>query len=88
MAVFMLSPEQCRAARGWLGWSQEDLSKRASVGLSTLKDFESGKRSPMRNNLEAMRRVLESVGIGLLFDKGGNPHGITATPLEPDQTND
>lgn len=85
MAVFMLSPEQCRAARGWLGWSQEDLSKRAGVGLSTLKDFESGKRSPMRNNLEAMRRVLESVGIGLLFDEGGHPQGITATPQEPSQ---
>ena len=85
MVMFMLSPEQCRAARGWLSWSQEDLSKRASVGLSTLKDFESGKRSPMRNNLEAMRRVLEGAGIGLLFDEGGHPHGITATPQEPSQ---
>lgn len=78
----MLSPEQCRAARGWLGWSQEDLSKRANVGLSTLKDFESGKRSPMRNNVEAMRRVLEDAGIGLLFGERGTPHGITATPQE------
>jgi len=78
----MLSPEQCRAARGWLGWSQEELSKRASVGLSTIKDFEGGKRSPMRNNLEAMRRVLEGAGIGLLFDEGGTPHGITATLQE------
>ena len=73
----MLSPEQCRAARAWLGWSQEDLSKRASVGLSTLKDFENGKRTPMRNNLEAMRRVLEGVGIGLLSDENGQPCGIT-----------
>ena len=78
MAMCMLSPQQCRAARGWLSWSQEDLSKRANVGLSTLKDFESGKRSPMRNNLEAMRRVLEEAGIALLFDDGGNPQGIIA----------
>lgn len=83
MAMCMLSPEQSRAARGWLGWSQEDLSKRANVGLSTLKDFESGKRSPMRNNLEAMRRVLESAGIGLLFDNEGKPHGITAALHKP-----
>ena len=74
----MLSPEQCRAARAWLGWSQDDLAKRASVGLSTLKDFENGKRSPMRNNLEAIRRVLEDAGVGLLFDNEGKPHGITA----------
>ena len=79
----MLSPRQCHAARAWLGWSQGDLAKRANVGLSTLKDLENGKRSPMRNNLEALRRVLEGAGIGLLFDKGGNPHGIAATLQEP-----
>lgn len=79
----MLSPEQCHAARGWLGWSQEDLAKRANIGLSTLKEFESGKRLPIRNNLDALRRALEGAGIGLLFDKGGNPHGITFTHQEP-----
>lgn len=76
----MLFPEQCRASRAWLGWSQEDLAKRANVGLSTLKDFENGKRSPMRNNLEAISRVLESAGVGLIFDEAGDPQGITATP--------
>ena len=74
----MLSPEQCRAARGWLGWSREELSRRARIGQSTLKDFESGKRAPMRNNLEALRSALEAAGIGLLFDDGGQPRGITA----------
>ena len=73
----MLSPEQCRAARAWLIWSQDDLAKRASVGLSTLKDFESGKRLPIRNNIEAVRRVLEGAGIGLLSDESGRPCGIT-----------
>ena len=80
----MLSPEQCRAARGWLGWSQEELSKRARIGHSTLKDFESGKRVPMRNNLEALRSTLEAVGIKLLFDDAGSPSGIAAVPKEKD----
>ena len=81
----MLSPEQCRAARGWLGWSQEELSKRARIGHSTLKDFESGKRAPMRNNLEALRSALEAAGVGLLFDDRGHPCGITvAAPAEKD----
>lgn len=74
----MLSPEQCRAARGWLGWSQGELSKRARIGHSTLKDFESGKRAPMRNNLEALRSALEAAGIGVLYDENGRPCGITA----------
>ena len=82
MACAMVFPEQCRAARAWLGWSQEELAKRARIGLTTLKDFEGGKRVPMRNNLEAVRSVLEGAGIGLLFDKEGRPHGVTAAATE------
>jgi len=73
----MLSPEQCRAARGWLGWSQADLSGRAKVAQSTVKDFETGKRTPMRNNLEAIRTAFEAAGIGFTFAAGGKPAGIT-----------
>jgi transcriptional regulator with XRE-family HTH domain len=83
----MLSPEQCRAARAWLGWSQEDLSKRARVGQSTLKDFEAGKRAPMRNNLEAIRAALEAAGIGFTFDGAGRATGLIAIEAResPDQ---
>ena len=79
----MLSPEQCRAARAWLGWSQDDLAKRASVGLSTLKDFENGKRSPMRNNLEAIRAALEGAGIRLTYTEDGKPVGIAMSDTGP-----
>lgn len=58
-----MSPEQCRAARGWLGWSQQELADRAKVGLSTLRDFEGRRRKPIANNLEAIRRALEVAGI-------------------------
>lgn len=71
-----MSPEQSRAARGWLGWSQQDLAKRASVGLSTVKDFESGNRTPIMNNLTAIQRALESGGVELISDPDGNPAGI------------
>ncbi len=47
----MISPEQSRAARGWLDWSQEELAKRANVSLSTVRDFEKGRRVPIGNNL-------------------------------------
>lgn len=58
-----MSPEQCRAARGWLGWSQQTLADRAKVSVSTLKDFEGPRRKPIANNLAAIRRALESAGI-------------------------
>ena len=33
----------------------------------------------MRNNLEALRFALEAADIGLLFDDGGRPCGITVS---------
>lgn len=75
-----MTPEQARAARGWLGWSQQDLAGRARVGLSTIKDFESGNRKPIANNLDAIRRALEEAGIEPTFDQKGRAVGIAAKP--------
>jgi predicted transcriptional regulator len=58
-----MSPEQLRAARNWLGWTQQELANLAKVGLSTIKDFESGKRTPIANNAAAIKSALESGGI-------------------------
>jgi ribosome-binding protein aMBF1 (putative translation factor) len=73
----MMSPEQCRAARAWLGWSQQELAQRARVGVSTVKDFERGDRKPMVNNLEAMRRAIEAAGV-VLIEEDGRSVGIRA----------
>jgi len=62
------TPEQCRAGRAWLGLSQEEFAKRAKVGVSTLRDFEAGRREPIANNLDAIRRALETAGIELIED--------------------
>ncbi len=72
----MISPEQCRAARAWLGWPQPELAKRAKVGLSTVRDFETGTRTPIPNNRGAMQRAFEGVGVRFLFE-GEKPIGIT-----------
>lgn len=75
-----MTPEQCRAARGWLAWSQDELAKAAKVGQSTVKDFESGKRTPIQATLAAMQAALEREGIGFSFaNEGGvsSPCGIT-----------
>ncbi|WP_425907166.1 helix-turn-helix domain-containing protein [Nitrobacter sp. TKz-YC02] len=75
----LMTPEQCRAARAWLNWPQDALAKAASVGVSTVRDFEAGRREPTRNNLAAMRAVLEAEGLsfvddaktcGIIFSKG------------------
>jgi DNA-binding transcriptional regulator YiaG len=64
-----MTPEQCRAARAWLGWPQDALAKAASVGVSTVRDFEAGRREPTRNNLTAMRTVLEAGGVSFFDDQ-------------------
>jgi hypothetical protein len=51
------------------------LADRSDVGLSTVKDFENGSRTPISNNLGAMRRALEGAGVELVFE-GGHPKGI------------
>jgi transcriptional regulator with XRE-family HTH domain len=82
-----MKPEQTRAARGWLGWTQADLAEKARVGLSTVKDYEAGKRTPIANNLDAMRRALEACGIRFTNDAVAGPMGAFAegpqTPYEP-----
>ena len=74
----MLTPEQSRAARGWLSWSQEELAKRAHVALSTVRDFEKGRRVPIKNNVEAMRSALETAGVKMVFGEDGTGIGIQA----------
>jgi transcriptional regulator with XRE-family HTH domain len=69
----MLTPEQCRAARGWLDWSQDDLAQRANVSLSTVRDFEKGRRVPIGNNLLAIQQALRDGGIDFFGTDGIGP---------------
>jgi ribosome-binding protein aMBF1 (putative translation factor) len=71
-----MSPEQVRAARAWLDWSQADLAKAARVGLSTVKDYEGGNRTPIANNLSAIQGALEGAGVEFVDDPKGKPRGI------------
>jgi predicted transcriptional regulator len=68
-----MTPEQCRAARAWLAWSQGKLAKAAGISLSNVKDFEAGKARPILANETAIRSVLEREGIRFSFalDNGG-----------------
>ena len=76
-----ITPAQSKAARALLGWTQQDLAQRANVAISTVADFERGKRSPVSNNLDAMRSALEQAGVTLLSGGAvaGHPQSANTT---------
>lgn len=74
-----MTPEQCRAARGWLDWSQEQLASGANVSLSTVRDFEKGRRKPIANNLASLENTLVARGISFTYRADGGPLGLIWT---------
>lgn len=58
-----ITPEQSRAARGILDWSQTRLAELSNLSESTIRDFEKDRRIPGPNNLAAIRTALESAGV-------------------------
>jgi DNA-binding transcriptional regulator YiaG len=77
-----MTPEQCRAARAWLGLSQDELAAAAHVSQSTVRDFEKGRRIPVANNLAAIRAELTKRGIGFLT---GDEIALGITYTKPSQ---
>lgn len=67
----VLTPAQCRAARGLIRWSQEELAKAAGVGKQTLADFEREERTPYPRTLADIRAALEETGIDFIPENGG-----------------
>jgi len=64
------------------------LAEKAKVGLSTVKDFEGGKRAPIQATLAAMRAVLEREGIGFPFAiEGGVAYASGITYSRPSDLN-
>ncbi|MAM61006.1 helix-turn-helix transcriptional regulator [Maritimibacter sp. UBA3975] len=61
-----MTPEQCKAARALLGWSQNHLAENALVSRATVADFESRERAPTTNNLRAIKASFYAAGIEML----------------------
>jgi transcriptional regulator with XRE-family HTH domain len=67
----MFTPGQCRAARGLLGWSQQELAQQARVGIVTVHQLEAGLSQPRRATLDVIQRAFEAAGIE--FTNGDQP---------------
>jgi predicted transcriptional regulator len=69
----MITSAQCRAARGLVGWSQQELAKNAGVGTVAIHQLESGTSQPRRATLDVVKRALEAAGVEFIDENGGGP---------------
>lgn len=67
----MVSPAQCRAARGLLDWSQQDLARQAGIGIVTVRQVENGATEPRRSTLAVVRQAFERAGVEFIDQNGG-----------------
>jgi transcriptional regulator with XRE-family HTH domain len=65
-----MTPAQSRAARALLDWTQPKLAEAASLGLSTVVDFERSRRSVSVEAIGAIRAALEAAGVEFIPENG------------------
>jgi transcriptional regulator with XRE-family HTH domain len=71
----VVTPEQVRASRAWLGWSRDDLSKRSGISPGAIGLYEQGRSLPYDETLAKLKTCLEAAGIEFLFS-GNSGTGI------------
>jgi predicted transcriptional regulator len=69
----VITPEQCRAARALLAWSQQDLADKSGVGIVTVHQLEAGTSQPRRATVDVVRRAFEAAGVEFIEENGGGP---------------
>ena len=77
-----LSPEQCRAARGWVDWSQTELARRAGVHVNVVSRFERGITRLRGNNLKSIVAAFEGSGVLVTGDGIRLSQGDGRIPLD------
>ena len=68
-----MTPAQCRAARAILEITQPKLAEIAGLGLSTIVDFERGRRTVSDTTIKHIQVTLENAGAVFIDENGGGP---------------
>lgn len=62
----MITIAQCRAARGLLDWTQQDLSEACGLSKTAINNFEKGHSDIKADSLRAIRMAFEAAGLEFL----------------------
>lgn len=68
-----MGPAQCRAGRALLDITQGQLAELAALGLSTVVDFEKGRRKVSQEVVQAIQDALRDAGVEFIDENGGGP---------------
>jgi transcriptional regulator with XRE-family HTH domain len=71
-----LTPAQCRAARGLLDWTQDELAEHAGVSRGTVRGFEAGHHELRKASAAEIRAALEAGGVVFLDAEEGRGPGV------------
>lgn len=74
--IKVMSPNQCRAARSLLKWTQPRLAGASGVGLSTINRYENETRPPRKTAILRLQGALESAGVEFLFEDESRGVGV------------
>jgi transcriptional regulator with XRE-family HTH domain len=66
----MISPAQCRAARGLLDWTPQELARRAGLSFLSIQAFERG-RAISDTDVQAIILAFEAAGVHFIAENGG-----------------
>ena len=69
----MITPSQCRAARGLLDWTQQELADAARIGVATVRLFEGDAAESRQATLAVLRQAFELAGVEFIDENGGGP---------------
>jgi transcriptional regulator with XRE-family HTH domain len=72
----MITPSQCRASRGLIRWSQQQLADAAKIGIVTVRQFENEQAMPRSATLQVLERALTEAGVIFIDDERGT--GVVA----------
>ena len=67
----MITPTQCRAARGLLDWTQDQLAEASGVSSATIRNFEKAKTEPQGSTVKLLEMIFTQQGVEFIAQNGG-----------------
>ena len=77
----MITPEQIRAARGLLDWTQAELARAAGLSEVAVKNLERGRTDPRASTLSAIQQAFDRAGL-VFLDPGDTRNGGSGVRLK------